>query len=122
RYGASDAATFQRDGAWHTVSYDDLWAVVGDVALGLIDLGVEVGDRVAIVAETRYEFMVADLAISAVGGIVVPVYPANSAEECEWVLGDSGAVVAICENPAQAAKVESVRSGLPGLGPIVVID
>ncbi|WP_116997919.1 AMP-dependent synthetase/ligase [Desertimonas flava] len=122
RYGSRTAASYQREGEWQTVSYDELWRRVGDVALGLVDLGIGVGDRVAILAETRFEFMLADLAISAAGAIVVPVYSSNSADECEWVLSDSGAVAIVCETPAQLTKIESVRGALPDLRTVVLID
>jgi long-chain acyl-CoA synthetase len=120
RYGDAVAATYQRDGEWVTVTYRELHDRVAAAARGLIALGIEAGDRVAILSNTRYEFMVADLAISAAGAIVVPVYPSNSADECEWVVGDSGAVVAFCEDPGQVAKLDTVRGGLPALRDVVV--
>jgi long-chain acyl-CoA synthetase len=95
---------------------------VSDFALGLIGLGVGVGDRVAVLANTRVEFTIADLAASAAGAIVVPVYPTNSPEECEWVVGNSGAKVIVCEDAAQVAKIDQVREGLPELEHVVVID
>ena len=88
-YGDSVAAMFLRDGGWQSLTYDELWHRVREVALGLVSLGVERGDRVAVLANTRVEFTIADLAISTAGAIVVPVYPSNSADECEWVVGDS---------------------------------
>ena len=66
--------------------------------------------------------MVADLAASTAGAIVVPVYPSNSPDECEWVVGNSGARVIFCENAAQVAKIDQVRAGLPELEHIVIID
>ena len=80
------------------------------------------GDRVAILVNTRVEFTIADLAASTAGAIVVPVYPSNSPDECEWVLSDSGSKVIICEDPSQVAKIEVVRGNLPALEHIVVID
>ena len=64
---------------------------VHDLAVGLIDLGVQAGDRVSVLADTRFEWTVVDLAISACGAVVVPIYASNSPKECAWVLGDSGA-------------------------------
>ena len=91
RYGDGPAARFQRDGEWVQWTYNELWDRVREFALGLIALGVDVGDRVCILANTRVEFTVADLAASSVGAVVVPVYPSNSADECQWVVGNSGA-------------------------------
>jgi long-chain acyl-CoA synthetase len=122
RYGDTTGARFLRDGEWHELTYDELWHRVRDLALGLVELGVDVGDRVAILANTRVEFTIADLAASAAGAIVVPVYPSNSPDECEWVVGDSGSKVIICEDAAQLAKIVSVRANLPELEHVVVID
>ena len=110
RYGDTTAARFLRDGAWHQLTYNELWERVRDLALGLVELGVGVGDRVAILANTRLEFTVADLAASTAGAIVVPVYPSNSPDECEWVVGDSGSKVVVCENAAQVAKIDRRRA------------
>jgi long-chain acyl-CoA synthetase len=122
RYGDTTGARFLRDGEWGELTYTELWDRVRDLALGLIDLGVDVGDRVAILANTRVEFTIADLAASTAGAIVVPVYPSNSPDECEWVVGDSGSRVIICEDPSQVAKIDSVRANLPSLDHVVVID
>ncbi len=122
RYSDAVAATFLRDGEWQQLTYAQLWEQIRDLALGLIDLGVGVGDRVCILSNTRVEFTVADLAASSAGAIVVPVYPSNSADECEWVVGNSGARVIVCENAAQVAKIDEVRQGLPDLQHVLVID
>ena len=73
-------------------------------------------------SNTRVEFTLVDLAASSAGAIVVPVYPTNSADECAWVLGDSGATIVVCETADQVAKVDSVRADLPALAHVVVID
>ena len=122
RYGDGPAARFQRDGEWIQWTYNELRDPVREFAHGLIALGVDVGDRVGILANTRVEFTVADLAASSVGAVVVPVYPSNSADECQWVVGNSGATLIVCENAAQVAKIESVRANLPDLQHVVIID
>jgi long-chain acyl-CoA synthetase len=122
RYGDGIAARFLRGGEWVDLTYAALWDQVRDLALGLVDLGVHVGDRVGVLANTRVEFTIADLAASAAGAIVVPVYPTNSAEECEWVVGNSGAKVIVCEDAGQVAKIAQVRAGLADLEHVVVID
>ena len=122
RYAGVAAARFRREDEWAELTYAELWEQVRSLALGLIDLGVEAGDRVAILCNTRVEFSVADLAASTVGAIVVPVYPSNSPDECEWVVGDSGSKVIVCENAAQVAKIDAVRGGLPDLQHVLIID
>jgi long-chain acyl-CoA synthetase len=110
------------DGEWHELTYADAVEAIDEVALGLVELGIEVGDRVGILADTRWEWTLASYGISAAGGIVVPVYPTNSPRECAWVLGDSGAQAVICENADQVAKVEAVRDELEDLATIVSME
>ncbi len=122
RHGDRVAARY-RDGAeWREVSYAEMGDVATEIALGLIDLGVSVGERVAILATTRPEWTYVDLAVTMAGGVVVPVYPTNSAQECEWVLADSDAVAVICEDASQVGKVLSVRDRLPRLRAVIAID
>ncbi|CAN5766604.1 long-chain fatty acid--CoA ligase [soil metagenome] len=122
RYGDRVAARYKRGDEWDEITYAELWERVRAVALGLVDLGVEIGDRVCILVNTRLEFTVVDLAAATAGAIVVPVYPTNSADECEWVVGNSGATLIFCENESQVAKIDEVRSQLPELRHVVVID
>ncbi len=122
RYGDRVAARYKRGDEWDEITYAELWDRVQGIALGLVDLGVGVGDRVCVLANTRLEFTIVDLAASTAGAIVVPVYPTNSADECEWVVGNSGATLIFCENESQVAKIDEVRSRLPDLQHIVVID
>lgn len=123
RYGDDVAAArFLVDGEWQSMSYTELAARVRAVAHGLIGLGVEVGDRVAVLCGTRVEFTIAQLGANAAGAIAVPVYPTSSADECRWVVGDAGARVIVCENGSHVAKIESVRADLPELEHVVVIE
>ena len=78
-------------------------------ALGLIDLGIEPGERVCILANTRPEWSYADLAATSAGAVVVPIYQTNSPEECHWVISDSDACAIVCEDAAQLAKVAAIR-------------
>jgi long-chain acyl-CoA synthetase len=122
RFGDHLAARHRVDGEWREVTYHEVVEAIGEIALGLAELGIEPGDRVGIIADTRLEWTLASYGISAAGGVVVPVYPTNSPRECEWVLGNSGAKAVVCENDAQAAKVEQVRGNLPDLGHVIAID
>jgi long-chain acyl-CoA synthetase len=112
----------RHEDGWQDVSFATLADTVNAIALGLVDLGVATGERVAILAQTRPEWTYADLAITAAGAVVVPVYPTNSVEECEWVLRDSDAVAVVCEDALQAAKVRAVQERLPRLKVIVTIE
>jgi long-chain acyl-CoA synthetase len=116
------AVRFKRDGAWHDVSYTELATIVQEIGLGLIDLGIEPGERVCILANTRPEWSYADLAATAAGAVVVPIYQTNSPEECLWVISDSGASAIVCENDEQLAKIAAIRDQLPNLHTVIVMD
>ncbi len=122
RFGDHLAARHRVGEEWQELTYDEVVAAIDEVALGLAELGIEPGDRVGVLADTRVEWTISSYGISAAGGVVVPVYPTNSARECEWVLGNSGARAVVCENEAQAAKVEQVRGELPDLAHVICID
>jgi long-chain acyl-CoA synthetase len=116
------AVRFKRDGAWHDVTYAQLAEIVQEIGLGLIDLGIQPGERVSILANTRPEWTYADLGATSAGTVVVPIYQTNSPEECHWVLSDSDACTVVCENEAQLAKIAAIRDRLPNLRTIIVID
>ncbi|HEY2948794.1 MAG TPA: long-chain fatty acid--CoA ligase [Micromonosporaceae bacterium] len=100
------------------------WAQVATearaLAAGLRGLAVGSEDRVAILANTRLEWVIADLAIMCAGGATTTVYPTTEPEDAAYIIGDSGSKVLIAENPEQAAKVAGAT--LPGLTHIVLID
>jgi long-chain acyl-CoA synthetase len=116
------AVRYKHDGEWHDVSYTQLADIVQEIGLGLIDLGIEAGERVCILANTRPEWSYVDMAASSAGAVVVPIYQTNSPEECLWVISDSGACAIVCENEEQLAKVAAIREQLPNLRTIIVID
>ena len=89
---------------------------------GLIDLGIEKGDKVSILANTRPEWTYVDFAALSVGATVVPIYQTNSAEECQYVLENSDARLVIVENEEQLAKIRAVRDRLPKLEQVVIME
>ena len=93
---------------WQGVSAKEFDAEVRAVAKGLIAAGINVGDRVAIMAKTRYEWTVLDFAIWYAAGVSVPIYETSSAEQVEWILSDSGAVAIIVETPQHRELVTPV--------------
>jgi len=122
KYASRVAVRHKVDGEWRDVTYAQVGEVVSEIGRGLIALGIEAGDRVCILCGTRPEWTYADFAISTAGATVVPVYPTNSPDECEWVAGNSEARAVICEDAEQVAKIVKVRDRLPNLRTIVVID
>jgi long-chain acyl-CoA synthetase len=116
------AVRHKRDGQWHDVTFAQVGEIVREIGLGLIDLGVQPGERVCILCSTRPEWTFADFAISSAGAVVVPIYPTNSPEECEWVAGNSESVAVVCEDAEQVAKIVAVRERLPQLRTLIAID
>lgn len=95
--------------------------MVIDLAKGLIGLGVNKGDSVAIVSRTRWEWTALDMAIMSIGALTVPVYETNSASQVSWIFNDSKVTLAIAEDDGQRDKIESVRSEVPTLRNVFVI-
>jgi long-chain acyl-CoA synthetase len=116
------AVRYKRDGTWHDVSYSQLAEIVQEIGLGLIELGIQPGERVSILANTRPEWSYADMGATSAGAVVVPIYQTNSPEECLWVISDSDACALICEDASQLAKIEAIRDQVPNLRTIIVID
>ncbi len=116
------AVRYKRDGTWQEMSYAQLAEVVQEIGLGLIDLGIEAGERLCILANTRPDWSYVDMAATSAGAVVVPIYQTNSPEECLWVLSDSDACAIVCEDDEQLAKIAAIRDRLPNLRTIIVID
>src|ERR1700732_2229424 len=116
------AVRYKRDGAWHDVTYAEVASTVQEIGLGLIDLGIQPGERFCILANTRPEWSYVDMAATSAGTVVVPIYQTNSPEECLWVISDSDACAIVCEDEEQLAKVAAIRDRGPNLRTIIVID
>ncbi|MBI3634782.1 MAG: long-chain fatty acid--CoA ligase [Candidatus Rokubacteria bacterium] len=115
------AQQFKRDGAWKTITWREMGEVVREVALGLLALGREKGDVVALLSTSRAEWVQADFAIFSAGGITVPIYPSYPPDLIAYVVNDSGVRTLIVEDPMQLAKALEARPKMPGLQQIVVI-
>lgn len=94
---------------WQPVTAREVEEEVRATAKGLIASGVQIGDRVAIMARTRYEWTILDFATWFAGGVVVPIYDTSSAEQIDWILNDSHSVAIIVETPALADLVKTVQ-------------
>ncbi len=119
-----DFAIFQRlvNGSWTDVSCAAAAAEIRSAALGLIGLGVEAGDRVAILSATRFEWAILDFAILSVGAVTVPIYETSSAEQVRWVLEDSAAVLLFAETDAHSTMVAELAGQIPELRRVLHID
>jgi long-chain acyl-CoA synthetase len=106
----ADAVSFQRrvDGTWVDVTAKDFAAQVSAVAKGFVAAGLRAGDRICLMARTRYEWTLLDFAIWAAGCVTVPVYETSSAEQVEWILSDSGARAVVVESAAHRSVLDGV--------------
>ena len=116
------AMRVKRGGTWVETSFADLLSQVQAFSIGLHELGVNAGDRLAILSENRPEWAVTDFACLACRCADVPVYPTLPAHQIEYILRDSGAVAVCCSSAAQLAKILEIRGNLPALKTIVVFD
>ena len=112
----------KRAGRWEAIAAEAALAEVESLGLGLRALGVQPGDRVAILSETRYEWAIADLAILGIGAVTVPLYASLTTEQCRFILEDSEAVTAIVSTPIQLEKLHLLAERLPRLRQFVHID
>ena len=112
RYGDAPALRYKDGDEWRDISYEELRGAAREIAGGLIDVGVEAKQRVAIFSETRPEWTLADLGAILAGAVVVPIYQTSSEEEAEHVLKDSESRVVFCEDED---KLETARRAADGL-------
>ena len=123
RYASHPAAfRYKAEGAWKSVTHHEAEQRVRAVALGLRELGLQAGDRVAILAETRLEWALADYACLCARVADVPIYPNLPANQVEYILRDSAATGVFCSTAAQVDKIREVRAGLPGLRHVIVFN
>src|SRR5258708_12889006 len=105
------------DGQWEDVTAAQFRDEVVPLAKGLVAAGIEPGDRVALMSRTRYEWTLIDYAIWAAGGGTAPIHETSSAEQVEWILGDSGSPAAFADTSKHAATISGVRAAAPALLP-----
>jgi long-chain acyl-CoA synthetase len=116
------ALRYKEAGAWREIGYGQFVRSARDVARGLIALGLELGDRVSILADTRPEWTVTDAGSFCAGTVVAPIYQTNSPEECEYVLRHSEARAVFCENADQLEKIERIRDRCPALEHVIAFE
>jgi long-chain acyl-CoA synthetase len=102
---------FDKD-AWQGMTFREADAAAREIAAGLVARGVVPGDRVCIVSQTRLEWVLCDVAIMLAGGIAVPIYASNTAEQCEFIVRDAGAKLVLVEDAVQRDKLAALRDKL----------
>lgn len=118
----TDAYNFKQGNKWVSLTYKDIAKRARNAALGLNKLGVNHGDRIGLLAESRTDWIVADLGTLSAGAADVPIYPTLTSKQAAYILKDSGAQVIFTSNEAQLKKVLEVAGELPQLRKIVVFD
>jgi long-chain acyl-CoA synthetase len=109
-------------GEWVSKTYREVGDIVRRLALGLIDLGLEKGDKVSILANTRPEWTYFDFAALSVGATVVPIYQTNSPDECQYVIENSDAKAVVVEDDEQLAKIDEIRARVPKLEHVILME
>ncbi|HEY1088277.1 MAG TPA: long-chain fatty acid--CoA ligase, partial [Archangium sp.] len=107
---------------WKQVSWKQFGEQVRHTAMGLRSLGLQNEERVAILSSTRFEWIVADIGILAGAGATTTIYPSNLADECEYIINDSGTRYVFAENDEQVAKLVSVKAKLPNVKNVITFD
>jgi long-chain acyl-CoA synthetase len=121
QYGTHVAVRYKEGDQWIGKTFDEIREIIRPLAFGLVTLGVEKGNRVAILGNTRPEWTYFDFAALSIGATVVPIYQTNSPEECRYVLENSDSKVVVVEDAEQLEKVRAVRDRLPQLEQIVMM-
>jgi long-chain acyl-CoA synthetase len=118
----AEAFRFPRGETWESVTWAQTDTRVRQVAAGLIALGIESEQRVALASSTRYEWVIADLAVMLAGAATTTIYPTTSEPDVAYIVGDSQSRIAFAEDDAQIAKLRANRTSLPDLVKVVTFD
>jgi long-chain acyl-CoA synthetase len=122
KHAGRTALLHKSGGEWVGIPYEELGAIAKEVTLGLIDLGIRKGDKVAILSNTRPEWTYASFGLLGTGAVSVSIYQTNSPEECHYVLEHSEARAVFVEDAEQLAKIREVEDRLPALELVIVFE
>ncbi len=120
--GERESFRYLREGRWVSVTWSELKEQTFELSAGLLSLGVELEDRVAIASGTRMEWVLADLGIMCAGGATTTVYPTTQHEDVAFILADSGTKIVFAEDADQVTKITDHAEDLPDLTTIVQFD
>lgn len=116
------AIKYKEQGSWTTKSWTEYYQDIETIGSALLDLGIKEGDRVAIMANTRYEWSVSDFAIFGIKAITVPIYQNNTPEDVEYILNNSEARILICESRGPLKIFESVKNKCRHIEQVIVFE
>lgn len=118
----AEAFRYPQDHTWESVTWQQVSERVGNIAGGLISLGIEPEDRVALASSTRYEWVLSDFAVMCAGAATTTVYPTANASDTAYIIANSGSRVVIAENQSQLDKLLADRTLLPDVAKVVLIE
>ncbi len=117
--GGKTAALSKVSGTYRPFTWKQLYDDARRVSAGLVGLGVQPGDRVILISQTRLEWLVCDMGILGAGAVTVPIYPSNLADDCQYITENSGAVVVLAEDATQVQKFRAERARLPNVKKVI---
>ncbi len=121
-FGPRAALLHKIDGSWQEQSWREWWEQSERIAAGLIAMGLEPGESVCILSDTRIEWVWVDMAVTMAGAVVVPIYPSTLPEQCAHILRDSKAKFAFVQDASQLDKLVQVRDELPDLQQVIYLE
>ncbi len=124
KYGKNKVAFkfYGPDGVMRQIDYDELRQKVECFAIGLMEFGLKIGDRIGVVSENRLEWIISDLAVASIGAITVPVFPTLTAKQLEFIYNDCSATAIIVSNTFQLRKILEVKDSIPSLRHIIIMN
>ncbi len=122
RFSSNTAYKFKKDGTYQSITFKEVADKVNNIAGGLADLGVNAGDKVALLSENRLNWATADYGILALGAVNVPIYPSLLSKHVEYLINDSQSVAVIVSNEDQYNKVKEIKSNCPTIKNVIVMD
>jgi len=120
--GDKVAAQYKVNGAWRDVTWGEMHKSANEIGSALLELGVEAKEHVSILSNTRLEWVICDLGIQATGAATVPIYQSNLAEECEYILTDSKAIVVFAEDESQLKKLREIKDKIPAVRKVICLE
>src|SRR6185503_13775424 len=121
-YPKPDTLNYKYDGAWRTVSAAEMFSRARNIAAGLQSLGVRKGDRVAIISESRLEWVLADQGCSLLGAVTVPIYPTLTAPQVGYILNDCAARAVFVSNEEKLRQIQTAIANCASLKLTVLFD
>src|SRR6188472_2586689 len=117
-----EAYRFPKGSSWESVTWKQAGDRVSNLAAGLLSLGIQPEQRVGIASSTRYEWILADLAVMCAGGATTTVYPSTNDEDTAYIVGDSECQVVFAEDDVQIKKLSDRKAELPDVDKVVVFE